>query len=390
MLKQIEARGALNGLPDDATEEKRAEAIKALADADKALKELLERKTPEPLPADLGTRIQMRSYLDAFIQGREVTGAELEANQGLKLDPARSIPWAALDPGATRTEERADADPPAISPDVNRRTDTILRRVFATTDAGFLGIAMPSVPPGTAVYPVFGGQATGQQLAADAPADAAAWDISVSALTPTRASVRYLLNIENVAAIGGEAEDLLRSDMRAALGQLVDEQVINGGGDGANVNGIRQRLGGNPADPGDVATAEAFRNLAIDAVDNRWTPDEMSQRFLMGSAAYKFGRRTFLDPDNKTIDAVQSMRNLGAGIRQSSRIAAKADGKVDYYVRTSQPMAAVMPVWEGLSVIRDPYTGSSKAQIALTAHMLYAFTLRRTDGWHWGALKLAA
>ena len=32
-------------------------------------------------------------------------------------------------------------------------------------------------------------------------------------------------------------------------------------------------------------------------------------------------------------------------------------------------------------MIRDPYTNAHKAQIALTAHMLFGFVFKRKDGW---------
>ena len=40
----------------------------------------------------------------------------------------------------------------------------------------------------------------------------------------------------------------------------------------------------------------------------------------------------------------------------------------------------VAPVWQGVQIIRDNVTLAKKAQIALTAHMLFNFAVKRTDG----------
>ena len=41
----------------------------------------------------------------------------------------------------------------------------------------------------------------------------------------------------------------------------------------------------------------------------------------------------------------------------------------------------MVPVWQGITMIRDPYTDAGKAQVVLTAHMLFDFVFRRKDGW---------
>ena len=47
----------------------------------------------------------------------------------------------------------------------------------------------------------------------------------------------------------------------------------------------------------------------------------------------------------------------------------------------AEPGAAVAPVWQGITMIRDPYTEAGEGRIQLTAHMLFDFVMRRTDGW---------
>lgn len=385
---QVEARQALNALPDDAAEEDRAAKVKALEDADKAVLKALETE-PEPAPRQLAQRVELRNYIAPFIEGRQITGAEAELNQGLGLDTDSQVPFEALDPGESeerQAEHRADAEPPALT-GINYTTAAVLRRVFARTDSAFLGVMMPSVPAGTAVYPVMTSGGTAGMMAANQARDAGAYALSTVNLNPKRATARYLLNLENQAEIGAELEGVLREDLREQLGQLVDDQVIAGDGQGNNLSGILAGLD-DPAADGDLITAAILRNLVIDAVDNRWVPDEGSVRFLMGIPAYKLGRKVFHGTD-AVIDGIEAMRNLGAMVRSSTRIPQKS-AKVQYGIRTARPDGFVAPVWQGVTLIRDPYTAAAAGQVALTAHMLFSAGFKRKDGWAQVPLKIAA
>ena len=42
----------------------------------------------------------------------------------------------------------------------------------------------------------------------------------------------------------------------------------------------------------------------------------------------------------------------------------------------------MVPVWQGVQVIRDNVTLAKKAQIALTMHMLFNLAVKRTDRYH--------
>lgn len=55
--------------------------------------------------------------------------------------------------------------------------------------------------------------------------------------------------------------------------------------------------------------------------------------------------------------------------------------KEEFLLWSAELGSAIAPVWQGITMIRDPYTDASKAQIVLTAHMLFDFVIRRTDAW---------
>lgn len=46
-----------------------------------------------------------------------------------------------------------------------------------------------------------------------------------------------------------------------------------------------------------------------------------------------------------------------------------------------EPEAAMAPVWQGIDMIRDPYSNAGEGQVILTANMLFGMVMRRTDGW---------
>ena len=51
--------------------------------------------------------------------------------------------------------------------------------------------------------------------------------------------------------------------------------------------------------------------------------------------------------------------------------------------------SAVAPVWQGLELIRDPYTHAAKGQVSITAVMLWAFSIIRSDAYVRRAFKVS-
>lgn len=44
--------------------------------------------------------------------------------------------------------------------------------------------------------------------------------------------------------------------------------------------------------------------------------------------------------------------------------------------------SAVCPVWQGLEIIRDQFSGAMRGEIALTAIALHSFAILRTDAYY--------
>ena len=72
----------------------------------------------------------------------------------------------------------------------------------------------------------------------------------------------------------------------------------------------------------------------------------------------------------------------------SSLIAAPA-ANVQAAIRTSEGQACVVPVWDSISIIRDPYTEARSGKVSMTAVMLANADVLRTDGWTQLSYKIA-
>ena len=374
MIEHLEVRQA--ELMDD----KDDPAVKKVIEADNRLIERLKayQDEPEP-PKDLSQRIELRSYLNRYSQGHKLEGAEAEFNKGLGLDDVSHVPWQALAPTELeqRQEQRQDVATAVTIGDWGKTVHALLPRIFEKTDAGFLGVSTPAVPAGTSTYPVMTGGTTATMHSANDEVDAAAATFTVVNVTPTRLSARYLLNLEGLAAMGQMLETTLRRDLRQTMGDQFDEQIINGNGTAPNVSGLFHQLT-DPSNPAAEATFANYRLTATDQLDGKMAATEASIRILVGLATWKHARSK--QNDDNQLDAIEAAQRLGSRWQNSARIPDVASKRQDALL-TFEPSAAVAPVWQGVTMIRDPYTNAAKAQVALTAHMLFGFAMKRKDGW---------
>lgn len=397
LLRQVEARQALNALPDDALDADRAAALEALNAADQAVAELLAAG-PAQAPAELRDQIRLGRYLAAIAQQRVLDGPEGELRAELNLSD-QAIPLEAMMPTA---EERQDAVSPQnasgdalASGTINLTTGPLLERVFTETDTVFLGVAMPTVPAGERRYPVMTAGTTAAMAARGSGTDAGAARFSVVDAEPHRLTGRYVMDLEGVAELGGLLESTLRADLRREMGFQIDNQILNGDGTGANVSGILASLddtpfpalAGSAKDPAQL-TWETAREMLYGNLDGKFARTEADIRLLVGDSTYNRLRNVYRSGATASnVDGIDAMRALGSRVRRSFMIPAQsaflsgATKREQHVVFAAEPMAAVAPVWQGITMIRDPYTNAKNAQIVMTAHMMFDFVFRRKDGW---------
>ena len=408
MLEQIEARQALNKLPDDAAVEDRTAALGKLNDIDQKVADLLAKDEEKAqAPMELRSQIKLAKYLHAFAQDKSVDGVEAELRQELNLSD-NALPVEALlemdlenraDQVSPQTQDTSKNDQLA-SGAINRTTGPMLNRVFKQTDSAFLGISMPTVPAGERRYPVMTAGTTAAMVARGAQQDAGPARFDVVDATPNRLSARYVFDLEGVAELGGLLESTLRSDLRLAMGYALDLQILGGNGTAPNVTGLLNQF---PflLQPGDVFASndaktvinwQLSKQLGYGSLDGIHARTEGDVRLLVGQATYDLMRSVYRSNNADDQDGIDILRNQGVAIRQSYQIPAPAviqfqtksansSKKHQACLMNAEPMAAVAPVWQGITMIRDPYSNAGKGQVVLTANMMFDLVMRRKDGW---------
>ena len=341
------------------------------AACDASLSETREVDPSSPLDA-ISSRVELRNYFHAYSRGTSVEGAEAELNAELKMNGDTQIPLHALIP--RQTENRADVSVGATA--IAENQADILARVFSKTRAQFMGVRMPAVPTGDSVYPIITTGAAGAVIEDAATQAAEAATFVGSVIRPYRLTARYSMRVEDMARLSG-MENVLREDLRSALGVLLDNLVINGNAADPTILGLLGHFAA-PTAPSDKVSWTTFMADVYGGVDGKYASSEESVRILTGIETYSALGATIAT--NTANSALLSARATGASVSTSSLIPDPAS-TIQSALRTVDGGAAVAPVWEGIEIIRDPYTNAADGKVNMTAIMLAGFDMLRTDGW---------
>ena len=231
---------------------------------------------------------------------------------------------------------------------------------------------MPTVPVGDAGYPVLSTSVTGSTVAksADAPETAGAFTVTMA--QPRRISGAFRFTYEDSARLSG-MESALRQNIGSVLSDELDNQAVNGSGSGdGTLNGLLNILADPDAPEANAETFARYVAAAAGHVDGLFAVDLSGVRQLVGVKTYGHMAGAFrANEDSMTAEGWLSTRT--GGVRTSRRIADPDSNVQQAIVRRANPMGdrvAVMPTWEGVQLIRDPYTGARKGEVAVTALML--------------------
>ena len=332
---------------------------------------------------ELRGKISMAGYASAAVEQRAATGAEAEYNQARGIAPNR-FPLDLLAP----VKERATTDT-----DTTTRPRRWIDRLFAGTAAASVGVTMETAEPGMASFPVTtAGASAAQRGRSEVVADAA-WTVGVTEIKPTRNAVRLVFNVEDAARIPG-LESALTRDLRMALTEGIDRAIFLGD-DGAT-------------DPGAEATAADITGL-VDATG--LTEKTITQankvkgaNVLQAFAELIDGKAAMSPGDLRTVLAVgantlwsHTLANTGASVdttvaeflrrfglswltRGELETATAADDFAGFVgLGRGIEGAACACVWEAGELIRDPYSGAAKGEVALTLSYLWGFELPRAS-----------
>ena len=324
----------------------------------------------------LAGRSRVASYLAAATEMRAVGGPEAEYNAALGM-AANLFPLEMLAPPEVRAASDAST---TVTP------SRWLDRLFADTAAQRLGVTMESVAPGVASFPVTTAGATAAQRGrAEAAADAA-WTIGVTEIKPTRNTVRAVFSSEDAARLPG-LEESLRRDLAMALAYGVDKAIFIGDA-GANED-VGDIVGlTTAASVVESTLTQALKILGPDTLKafsglvNGIEASGFSDLNIVASVgAWRLWENTVLPSPVTTGQTIAAFLRE-SGLSWTSRgdwETATTNGTFGALVgrKRGLPGSAVAAVWSGAELIRDPYSGAAKGEVAITLSYLWGFKVPR-------------
>ena len=353
----------------------------------------------------LNERVQVGNYLDRVIQhrGHLVDGAEAELRQALHLGDS-DIPWGAVTPSrdeerqalraAGVEEHRVDAVT-ATPASIQAEQERILARVFATTAATFLGMQMDSVALGSGdkLYYVITTGAPGAFADAGAAVDATAAVLTPTTLKPRALQAAYLLKREDLARVSN-LESRLRADLRGAMSDALDRNILNGD---ADFLGLLRALDNPAAGASAVISFPTGASAIAGNVDGKHAQTSMDIKAVVGVATYNKLVGVFQTNDSDSL-AAYLMKNTG-GLRANANIPAPAtfSGETNNQrvivarTRATDGPNLVCPMWGGITVSRDDTSvGVSRARhVSIQFDALYAVAVLREDAFEELTVKVA-
>ena len=388
LIALSEAREALVGASDDASDERMRELRSAVAASEKAYREALiaddeerQQADDDGAPDDDGIDAEERErreildkatlagYIGCAATGQPYSGAEAEAAEAHGCPGAIPLEmWGRPRVGGRqRVEERVQTDPPAITDVVFHPT---IHPLFNMSVAGYLGVDMPMVPAGVQQYPILETSLTAGPKAKGAatPETAAVYGNALTA-TPRRIGGGYRLRREDLAVLPRMESDL-NMNMEAVIADTLDEQILNGDGTSPNLSGFFNQLTDVTAASA-VVTFDSALKLYADAIDGLLARGIPDVRALVSTDAVKKLEVLFRSNDSPFGPSAGYLRMNTGGLRATNRIKAASNVSGGILFRTMSPnRPAVLPIWQGVEAIRDEITDKDKGEISITLYTL--------------------
>ena len=327
---------------------------------------------------ELRSKVKLGSYVAAALEQRAADGAEAEYNAARSIAGNR-FPLELLAPVEVRATTTADT---ATTP---RRW---LERLFAGTASERVGITMESVAPGIASFPVTTAGASAAQRAKSQAAGDAAWTVGVSELKPKRNATRLIFNVEDAARIPG-LESALNRDLRMALTEGVDRAIFLGDsgatGTDADIVGLQTAAGLTEktiSQSAKIKGSDVLKTFA-ELVDGKaaMTPADLRTVFAVGANTLWSHQLANTGASVDTTIA-EFLRRFGLSwVTRGEVETATTNDKFGAFIGLGRGIegAGVAAVWEAGELVRDPFSGASKGEVALTLSYLWSFGLPRAS-----------
>ena len=317
-------------------------------------------------------RANLGTIFDVLMAHQNPSGVEAELQQHLGLAgnqiPLDLLRGAGGGGGRGRMEERA-VTPGATN--VGQNQQPVIPYVFPMSAAAFLGVDMPSVPAGDAVFPVLTGTLDVGSPAENAAQAETTGAFSSDVLTPQRLQASFFYSREDRARFA-MMDASLRENLSDGLSDGLDDAILSG------TNGLFTGTNlPNNAQTTDDTFDSYLTNLCWKQIDGRYAGMASDLAMVVGAATYQDLGQTYR---NTSVDrsALDRLMELTSGVRVSAHVPAPASNRQNVVIRRGMSMTAVAPTWEGVTLIPDEITKAGTGQIVITAVMLYAVKVLRT------------
>ena len=318
-------------------------------------------------------RANAGEVFDAAVNHRSISGATAELQSHYGMD-TNQVPLALLVRSwPDDLETRAVTPAPS---DVQGNQASIIPWVFPQSAAAFLGVLMPTVGVGEAIYPVLTKELDVKTPAENADADETTGSFSADVLSPSRIQAAFFYSREDRARFAG-LDASLRENLSMGLQDGYDDAVLSG------TNGLF--IGTNLANH-NVSAANTYdlymSHLAYSRIDGRYASTIGDVKMVVGASTYADMGATYR---NTSVDrsVLDRLMDVTGGVRVSAHVPALTGGnKQNVVIKLGTSTGMVAPVWEGITLLEDSITAAKKGQVVITAIMLYAAKVIREASYY--------
>ena len=282
----------------------------------------------------------------ATLEHRATDGRTAELQQHFGLAP-NQVPLAML---RSAVETRAVTPAPG---DVGTNQQPIIPAVFPQSCAAFLGVDMPTVGVGEAVFPVLttsavvgvpaeGAIPSGTGLDTEGATTGA---FAADVLSPSRLQAAFFYSREDRARFAG-MDAALRMNLSEALSDKLDQQILNG------TEGL---LNGTVLANHNVSAVTSYATYRAEfgygRVDGIYATGIGDIRMVVGSATYGHMAGQFRSTNAGDRAAVEDLMDVTGGVKVSAHVPALSGGnKQNAVIRLGMRRDMVAPLWEGVTL----------------------------------------
>ena len=266
----------------------------------------------------------------------------------------------------------------AVTPapsDTGQKQEEIIPYVFPQACAAFLGVHMPTVGVGEAVFPVLTKTLEVRTPAENAAAAETTGTFSADVLSPSRLQASFFYSREDRARFMG-MDEALRENLSMGLADGYDKAILAGPNGLLTATNLANHNVTSVTDfPGYIS------ELGYSRVDGRFASMTADLRLVVGSGTYAHAGSIYRG-NNSEETALDRLMRMTGGVKVSAHVPAVAANRQNVVIRRGMNRDMVAPIWENVALIPDEVTKAADGQIVITAVMLHAVKVLRAAGFY--------